>query len=153
MEDKNGLFKLLGAIILVNGLGIASGFLGVPGEWYQGLEKSVLTPPSYVFPIAWTLIYSMIGASGYLAWTRNFGIKAKLLFIGQLALNYLWTPIFFGLQKPLTGLAIISTLAVLVAALLRLFYNEEKIAAYLLVPYFLWILFATYLNIVIVIMN
>jgi benzodiazapine receptor len=120
-----------------------------PGEWYAGLVKPALTPPAWVFGPVWTLLYAMMGIAAWLVW-RNFRVAAALgplgLFLVQLALNALWSYLFFGLQRP--GLAFLDIVALWLAILATLcaFWRAYPLAGLLLFPYLLWVSFATYLN-------
>ena len=117
--------------------------------WYAGLVRSPLTPPGYLFGIAWTILYAMIAISGWMIWQAretNNTTSIKKLYIAQLILNWSWTPLFFYYQ--LTGVALIcmSMIIVLVTALIVKSYKSLKVASILLIPYLLWLLFASHLN-------
>jgi translocator protein len=120
-----------------------------PGEWYQNLTKPSLTPPSWVFGPVWTILYILMGVAAWLVW-RRYGFAAAVLplslFVGQLALNALWSYVFFGLHKP--GLACLNLAALWLALLATLtaFWQIEPPAGQLLLPYLLWVTFAGYLN-------
>ncbi len=153
MDLTKNPIKVILAIIVVNGLGILSGIFGMPGQWYQTIQTSTLTPPNYVFPIAWTILYTLIGVSGYITFKQGFNIKAKSYFIVQLALNYIWTPVFFGSQAPVYGFIIILLMIGFTALIVIEFYRENKTATYLLFPYLSWIIFAAYLNLQVILLN
>jgi benzodiazapine receptor len=120
-----------------------------PGEWYAGLVKPVLTPPAWVFGPVWTLLYLMMAIAAWLVW-RTLGVYGALiplgLFLGQLALNALWSYLFFGLQRP--GLALLDIVALWLGILATLvtFWRAYAPAGLLLLPYLFWVSFATYLN-------
>jgi tryptophan-rich sensory protein len=120
-----------------------------PGEWYAGLVKPALTPPAWIFGPVWTLLYAMMAIAAWLVW-RRYGwtnaIGPLSLFLGQLALNALWSYLFFGLQRP--GLALLDIIALWLAILATLmaFWRSHPPAGLLLLPYLLWVSFATYLN-------
>ncbi len=114
-------------------------------EWYPTLIKSPLTPPSIVFPIAWSILYLLIAISvGTLLIKRDLSVLR--LWLLQLLLNFLWSVCFFALRSPLSGLLVILTLDVTVFAYIIYAANRRPIAAWLFVPYMLWLIFATYLN-------
>jgi len=120
-------------------------------EWYQGLMKSPLTPPDWAFPVAWTFLYMTIGIAAGLIWHRKQErgegyLNEALLFLFQLAFNFAWTWIFFDAFDPGLSLLVIVTLWVMIGVMIRLFLRTSKWAAMLLVPYFLWVGFASYLN-------
>lgn len=117
-------------------------------EWYPTLAKPALTPPGCVFPIVWTLLYICIGLSAGLVLTSCHKGRqtVMLLWYIQLALNFLWTVCFFVLRSPLLGM--IDLLALDAAVILYLVFSARvrQAAMWLMVPYLVWILFATYLN-------
>ena len=124
-------------------------------NWYPHLNKPELTPPNWVFPIAWTILYICMGISIGLVLSSQRAGKGLLvlLFAVQLALNFSWSIVFFRFGSLWGGLLIIVLLDVLVLMMINTFRKIDRIAALLMVPYLLWLLFATYLNIGIVLMN
>lgn len=131
-----------------------------PGTWYQELEKPALTPPGWVFPVAWSLLYLLMGISLFLVWRevrphwREGGAALALgLFLAQLVANALWSWLFFGLQRPAWALLDLAALWLLLAAALVAFWKILPVAGALLVPYLLWVSFAGYLNLSIWRMN
>ena len=117
--------------------------------WYSELIKPALTPPSFVFPLVWTILYIMIALAGWHLWSKRSEPRAKkafYFFILQLLLNWLWTPIFF--YGHWTGLAFLWLLALIMVTLyvIYLCHARYRLSAYLLVPYLLWLGFAAYLN-------
>jgi translocator protein len=146
-----GLASWLGLIFWL-GFCFAAAWVGsrfMPSEWYDGLIKPMLTPPGWVFGPVWTLLYAMMGIAVWLVW-RAHGLTGALgplgLFVVQLALNALWSYIFFGLQHP--GLAFLDIVALWLAILATLvgFWRAHPLAGLLLLPYLLWVSFATYLS-------
>ena len=147
---------LLGACLLVSFLPGAFGAAFPPGEWYAHLEKSSLTPPGWVFPIAWTLLYIAIGVALYLFLLQAPPPKRRaglVVFGVQLVLNGLWSWIFFGLHAVGAALVEIVALWLAIVATLVVFRRSSKTSAKLLVPYLAWVSFATYLTLTIWIMN
>lgn len=151
--------KLLISIIgceLVGILGTPFTTAAIP-TWYLTLNKPFFAPPNWLFGPAWTLLYFLMGISFYLIWKKNIKNKkiktAKKLFLAQLFLNFIWSPIFFGLRSPLLGLITIIILWALIIATIYKFYPLSKWAAYLLIPYLLWVTFATTLNGAILFLN
>ena len=116
------------------------------GNWYNSLNRSSLTPPNYIFGIVWTILYIMIAISGWIIWNKEASKDLKTLYISQLILNWAWTPLFFGMH--LTGAALICLMIIfiLVAMLIVKSYKSVKPTSLLLMPYFIWISFAGYLN-------
>ena len=123
--------------------------------WYSNLMKPVLSPPNWVFAPVWTFLYISIFAS--LAFYINAYSENKILgytyFVLQMMLNIIWTPVFFGLKSISGGLIIILLLNIFVFLTLFEFFKASKFAGIILLPYFLWLLFATYLNIGYLILN
>lgn len=117
--------------------------------WYDSLNLSPLTPPKYVFPVMWTILYAMIGTAGWCIWrSPSFAKLAwiKKLYSAQLGLNWTWTPLFFGYH--LTGWAFLSIVMMIftTAAIIYLGYKKIKLSSMLMIPYLCWIVFAGYLN-------
>ena len=128
-------------------------------KWYKSLKQSPLTPPSWVFPIAWTILYALIIASGFVFLSATTTISAGVRSIGFLYYCAAWvfnlsrSQIFFRFQRPDLSFVIILGMLAFIALNIRAFYPVSRLAAYLLVPYFAWVSFATYLNGYIVFMN
>lgn len=118
-------------------------------DWYPYLVKPALTPPNVLFPIVWTLLYACIGVSAGLALSscQNGRHTAMLLWYIQLALNFLWSILFFVCRSPF--LALLDILALDAAVVLYIIFSAKvsRAAAWVMVPYLAWVLFATYLNI------
>lgn len=144
--------KVLICIVGVELLGNASGlvtFLSVDG-WYDALQRPPGTPPDWLFGPVWTTLYAMVGVAVALLWHRptELQLKRRALkrFGLQLGLNLLWTPAFFGLQRIDLAMIVIVPLLVAIWLTIRAAYPVSRPAAFLLVPYFLWVGYATYLN-------
>lgn len=125
-------------------------------EWYPLLEKSPLTPPGVVFAVVWSLLYLCIGISGGLVVTSDSASRHRImrLWTAQLAFNFGWSLLFFAFRNPLLGLIDLVVLDLLVAIYLwRCFRHRMRAAGWLFVPYLAWILFATWLNLHILVAN
>ena len=124
-------------------------------NWYKSLNQSPLTPPSWVFPIAWTILYALIIASGVVFLTNGGTVRSVGFFYYCAAwiLNLSWSQIFFRYQRPDLSFVVILGMLAFIAINIRAFYPVSHLAAYLLVPYLAWVSFATYLNGYIVFMN
>lgn len=121
---------------------------------YKTLEKPFLSPPSIVFPIAWTILYVLMGVSYGLLKDQDLIDKViNKIYISQLVVNLLWPIVFFVFKLRLLAFAIIVLLAILVGIMIYKFYSKNKIAGLLQIPYLLWTLFATYLNFGIYLLN
>ena len=124
--------------------------------FYMNLNKPVFSPPNWVFGPVWTLLYLLMGIAVYLVWIQKSTQKTKIaltFFIAQLIFNFLWSVLFFAMQSPLFALVDIIILWLLIVGTIIKFYPLSKIAAYLLVPYLVWVSFATILNASIVVLN
>lgn len=118
--------------------------------WFVTLNKPGFNPPSWLFAPVWTMLYILMGISAGWVWGKGFHhkwVKTGLYHFGfQLLLNAFWSFAFFGLQNPFLALLVILGLLVMLVLTIRWFYVVSRIAAYLLIPYFLWVCFATALN-------
>ena len=125
--------------------------------WYQTLNKPFFSPPNWVFGPVWTALYFLMGVSAYLVWENGLNNKqvktALVFFIMQLTFNFLWSVIFFGLHLPFVALIDIIALWLAILITIIKFNKLSKPAAYLLIPYILWVSFATLLNLSIVVLN
>lgn len=145
------------AVLLLGMSGALISSKAIP-NWYQKLKKPRLNPPNWIFGPVWTVLYLMIGYSGYLIWNKDkeFSLENKnawLIYLTQLILNYSWTPVFFGLKKLFFALVIISGLVISIILNFIHFYYIEPVSGLLLLPYLAWVTFATYLNYSIWILN
>lgn len=121
---------------------------------YAELVKPTLAPPKIAFPIAWTIIYLLMGISYYLLKRNNLDDKLeRIIYYSQLFVNAMWSIIFFIWKLRLFAIIWIILLVILVIYLIYLLYKKYKISAYLNIPYILWLLFATYLTIGIYLLN
>ena len=121
---------------------------------YSILQKPPFAPPAIIFPIIWTLIYLFMGISYYLL-TKKIDYRPieKIVYYAQLVVNLLWPIFFFTLKWRLFSILWIFLLLYLVVSMIRTFYMNSKVSAYLNLPYLLWIVFATYLTIGIYLLN
>lgn len=147
---KNHLSLIIWIVAMI-AIGGIIGSLTKPeiSTWYSALHRSNLTPPNYVFPIAWTILYGIIGACGWLIWRPQAFPKfttIKTLYVAQLILNWSWTPLFFHYHLTGLSLLVLGLMDILVCALICLAYRKIKVVSLLMIPYLSWILFASYLN-------
>lgn len=135
------------------GMGIILGFSFTPGEWYAGLNKPTFNPPNWIFGPVWTILYILIGIVGWRVWHRSGDGSLRVLWVIQMALNFIWTPIFFGAQKP--GLALVVIIALLAAIICFILRAKEsdRMSAWMFLPYLAWVSFATYLTASVTILN
>lgn len=163
-KNKTNWFVVLIWIVAVELVGILGSVFTVTNiqSWYQTLEKPWFNPPNWIFGPVWTALYAMIGYVGYRLWRdekrKKKKQKAKMdrlrgLFILQLILNGIWSPIFFGTHNLLGALITILFLwGVILALMVELFVGKSKLFWWL-VPYFLWVSFASVLNFAILVLN
>lgn len=151
--------KLILAIIICELAGIIGSIFttsAIP-TWYTTLAKPVLNPPSWVFGPVWTTLYLLMGIAVFLIWKKGLDRKdvqkAIYIFGTQLVLNTIWSIIFFGLQSPLWAFVDIILLWLTILWTMITFYKISKPAMWLLLPYILWVSFASYLNFMIWILN
>ena len=160
----NNIWKLIIAVVVSELAGIIGSVFTTPSiaGWYAGLVKPALNPPAWVFGPVWTTLFALMGVSAWLVWSsyakaledKKKGIKIALALFGlQLALNALWSIIFFGLHSPGAALIEIIFLWLAILATMITFAKISKPAAWLLLPYILWVSFAMYLNYSIWILN
>jgi benzodiazapine receptor len=125
--------------------------------WYVALEKPPFTPPNWLFAPVWVTLYLLMGISAFVIWRRGLESRqikiALLVFLIQLALNALWSVVFFGLQSPFYGFIVIVALWIAILLTILRFFKISKVAGALLLPYILWVKFAMALNVSIWILN
>jgi len=160
---KSGkIFKIVIAIALceaVGGIGaILTGPVGADA-WYQGLNRSVLNPPNWVFSVVWTLLFALMGVAAYLIWEKKSHDKTRSadaaleVLVMQMVLNILWSILFFVLHDPIAALCEMFALWLAIAWLVCRASLVSRLAGWLLLPYLLWVSFAIYLNYSIVLLN
>lgn len=142
--------KLLIALAIPLAVGGLSALVSGGMSDYAQLNQPPLSPPGWVFPVVWTALYLLMGYASYRIYTSDAPQEQKkralLLYGAQLVLNFLWSPIFFGLQWRLLAFVVLIGLWVLIAMTLRAFSQIDETAGDLLLPYILWVTFAAYLN-------
>ena len=155
----NKYIKLAIFIIILLFAGFIGSIFTTPNipTWYASLIKPVFNPPNWIFGPVWTILYILMGIAAFLIWQN--GIKKKkvkvaiYIFAAQLFLNMLWSILFFGLQNPLLAFIEIIILWALILLTIIKFSEISKKAAYLLIPYILWVSFAVILNLFIYLLN
>ena len=123
-----------------------TGSLFPPGKWYSELNKPVWTPPNWVFPVAWPILYLLMSYSGATLANLESAGSALALWALQISLNTLWTPVFFGLKNIKIGLIIILLLLISVAVSTYVFWLYSFLSGLLFLPYLAWVTFAAALN-------
>lgn len=148
----NHIFKLIIAIVVSELAGIIGSVFTTSAidGWYAGIVKPALNPPAWVFGPVWTTLFILMGIAAFLIWKGGLERRkvkiALAIFLGQLVLNTLWSIIFFGLHSPGGALVEIIFLWLAIFITIIIFAKISKLAAWLLVPYILWVSFAMYLN-------
>lgn len=140
-------------LVVTVGGGLAVGYLARPGAWYAGLRKPAFNPPNRAFGPVWTILYVLIAVAGWRVYAAAGGEAALIVWIVALALNFLWSPIFFGLRRPTVALAIVIGLLATIIVFIVVSWPIDLAAALLFLPYFAWVAFATILNAAVVRLN
>ena len=149
---KKDVLTLVISILICQCAGFVGSFFTRPSipSWYVTLDKPAFTPPSWLFSPVWITLFLLMGISLFLIWRRGFTerkVRVALGFFGsQLIFNILWSVLFFGLRSPLAGFIDIVVLWVAIMLTILYFSKISKIAAVLLLPYLVWVSFASVLN-------
>ncbi|MBB4143531.1 TspO/MBR family protein [Rhizobium rhizoryzae] len=140
-------------VAVVVGLGALIGIANIPGEWYQALNKPPFNPPNWIFGPVWTTLYVLIGIAGARTWLDSPSSSRMQIWFGQMVLNFLWSPAFFGMESTVLGLIVIIPMLVLIVLFIQRSWNKDRISALLFLPYIAWVSFATLLNLSLFILN
>jgi translocator protein len=140
---------------------LAAGFIGsfatmdAINGWYTTLVRPSWTPPNWVFGPVWTTLYVLMGIAAFLVWrSKKLGkLLAIWLFLAHLLVNMFWSIAFFGMHELLLSALVIIVLLGLIVALMRLYWNHSRLATYLMVPYLLWVAYATTLTFGFLVLN
>lgn len=124
----------------------STGVIFKPGSWYESLQKPRFTPPNWAFPVAWTIIYLLLAWAGYRLTLLPDSQTALALWAAQIALNTLWTPVFFGAHRIVAGMVILAALWLTVATLIVVAMPVDLITGLILFPYLIWLSVAAALN-------
>jgi translocator protein len=142
----NHRLVLIVFLVLVVGGGLAIGYLTAPGEWYARLAKPAFNPPGWIFGPVWTVLYVLIAVVGWRVWQRDRAGWPMKLWWTQLALNFLWSPVFFAAHQIGLALLVILVLLAAILAFIATAWRQDRVAAWLFVPYAAWVAFASVLN-------
>ena len=115
-------------------------------NWYETIQRSPFTPPNYVFGIAWSINYTLIGVAGWILWQNHKIAQLKSLFIIQLGLNWIYSPVFFIFHDIIWSFLITIALVVIVGVIVIRAYSKNKVFSALLLPYLFWLMYACYLT-------
>lgn len=154
MKTKNKSALIISILIPI-AIGSLSALFSGNLSLYAGINKPPLSPPGFIFPIVWTILYILMGVSSYFVYESHNPKKVKALkiYADQLFFNFWWSIIFFRFSLYLFALLWLLTMIVLIAIMIYKFYRIKALSAYLQIPYLFWCLFAAYLNFMIYMLN
>jgi len=153
------ILKLVVSIAACQCAGLIGSIFTMPAipTWYETLAKPSFTPPSWLFAPAWVTLYILMGVAAFLIWRKGLDIRnvktALIIFLVQLVLNALWSAIFFGAKSLIGGAVVIVLLWIAILFTILRFFKISAAAGGLLIPYILWVSFASVLNISILALN
>ena len=155
---KKKIFGVALAIIICELAGGIGALFVMPsiGGWYAGLIKSSLNPPNWVFGLVWTTLFALMGMAAFLVWNKKNDRTAKtalMIFVFQFVLNILWSVLFFGAHSPVGAFIDIILLLLAILWTTSVFYKINRATVWFLVPYFLWVILAAYLNYSVIALN
>ena len=148
MKKINFKTLIISAAISLGVGGLAALLTGAGNDFYSSINKPSLSPPSWLFPVVWTILYILMGVSAYIIYEAKCasGNSALKVYAAQLAVNFIWSLVFFNSRSFLLAFILIIVLWVLIIAMIAAFHKCRPLAAYLQIPYFLWVTFAAYLT-------
>lgn len=154
MKTKN-ILKLIISITVPLLAGFIGSYFTMPAipSWYAELTKPNLNPPNWIFAPVWTTLYILMGISFFMIWQKGRHNLQMVVFGAQIILNTTWSFFFFGMQRLDVAFLNIVLLWIMIVLTIVLFFRVSKIAAYLLIPYIIWVSFASYLNLAIWMLN
>lgn len=154
---KVNVKKLLWNLALPLAVGGLSALLSGGMENHRGINQPPLSPPGWVFPVVWTILYLLMGYAAYRITQSGADPqeikKAQRIYLAQLVLNFLWSPVFFGLNRYMLAFLILVAMWILIYWTMIRFSKLDKLAGDLLIPYLLWVTFAGYLNFGVYLLN
>lgn len=151
--------KLLASLAICQLAGFIGAIFTTPSisTWYFALNKPIFNPPNYLFAPVWTLLFVAMGIALFLIWSKSENTKEKrlaiILFTLQLLFNVMWSIVFFGFHSPLFGIFVIIILLALIIITTIKFFKLSDMAGILMIPYIIWVGFATILNIALYVLN
>jgi len=134
-------------------VGLLIGFLDLPGDWYAQLRKPSFNPPPWIFGPIWSVLYAMIGVAGARLWTLDRRGRAMGMWVFQIILNFVWSPLFFRMHRIDLAFADILGLLVVILGFMVVAWREDRVASGLFAPYVAWVGFAAVLNGAILLLN
>lgn len=149
---KNWISLVVFLVVVIGG-GLAIGLVTRPDGWYAELAKPPFNPPNWIFGPVWTILYVLIAVAGWRTFRRDAGGTAMKLWAAQLALNFLWSPVFFAAHIVGAALAVVVLLFAAIVGFIAATWTVDRPAAWMFVPYAAWVVFATLLNASIWVLN
>lgn len=149
---KNWISLVVFLVVVIGG-GLAIGLVTRPDGWYAELAKPPFNPPNWIFGPVWTILYVLIAVAGWRTFRRDPGGTAMKLWAAQLALNFLWSPVFFAAHIVGAALAVVVLLFAAIVGFIAATWTVDRPAAWMFVPYAAWVAFATLLNASIWVLN
>jgi tryptophan-rich sensory protein len=147
LTPPKGYLSLAAFLILVYVIGLSGGIFTDTGPWYLNLRKPSFTPPNWVIPAVWNILFFLIAVSGWLMYTRaTYRKKFFMVYGANLVLNFFWSLLFFGMRSPGGAFVELVALWVTIVFLIALAWGRSRAAALLLIPYLVWVSFAGVLN-------
>lgn len=153
------VIKLVVCVLVCLGVSYVGSLLTTPSipTWYAALQKPPFNPPNWIFAPVWLTLFVLMGLSAFMVWDKGLARKEVRiglgLFVAQLALNLTWSGVFFALRSPLWAFVDIIALWILILLTTIWFFRVSRLAGMLMIPYILWVSFASVLNLAIVVLN
>ncbi|WP_412050664.1 TspO/MBR family protein [Hoeflea sp. Naph1] len=143
---KSHALTLILFVVLTVAAGSLVGYSSIPGPWYQALQKPPFNPPNWIFGPVWTALYVLIGIAGARVFIRERGNWLPKIWFLQMALNLVWSPIFFTLHRPDLALAVLVAMLLAILTFIAMAWSRDRPSALLFLPYAAWVSFAGLLN-------
>lgn len=147
------ILSLIAFVAIVLGGGTLIGLATTPGDWFAALQKPWFNPPGWLFGPVWTLLYVAIAIAGWRTYLRRPGGTSMAIWVIQLIVNFTWSPVFFGLHMIGLALIVIVFLLAAIVAFIAATWRVDRLSGLLFMPYLAWVIFATALNLSILLMN
>jgi benzodiazapine receptor len=153
LRDPRALGILAAFIVVVVAVGGLIGTITAPGEWFESLQKPPFNPPAWVFAPVWTALYVLIAIAGWRTCMADPRGLAMKLWVAQMLLNWLWSPVWFGLHLLWPAFVVILALDIVVIVFIIDRWKADRLSALLFLPYLAWLAFASLLNFSIALLN
>ncbi len=140
-------------VVIVVGVSSLIGVFNLPGQWYEALNKPPFTPPNWIFGPVWTTLYVLIAIAGWRTFRAGAVSVPMRFWYAQMVLNWLWSPIWFGLHWTWVAFVVIVLIFASILGFIATSWKRDRLAALLFVPYALWVGFASVLNLSVALLN